>query len=358
MKETYEVGSSILFRLGSKIEADEKKYNTYPPKDYAKFARICEHIIAHYCRGWADGYHIDIQYWEIWNEADGYHPDGSNECWQSTFEEFLKFYEIVAKHLKTCFPDRKIGGPAFTHSSEEEGKRSYMREFVEYMAAHDVPMDFCSWHGYISEPRQNVVAAEYTRKLLDEFGYTKTETVLDEWNYVCGWQNEQMAESYRTMMNEKGAAFDAAAMLAVQKSPLDMYMYYDARPDCSFNGIFAPYTFEYLKGFYSFWQFNKLYRLKNEVFSTSDNEKFYVGAARNGKCAAVQAAYYADEQLEETSLRMELKNLPENAKISCYLLDSSHDNEKLWTMEVASENATLTIPMQPFSVVYLAINED
>ena len=47
-----------------------KPYHTFPPKDPEKWARICEHIIRHYTEGWADGYHYNIRYWEIWNEPE------------------------------------------------------------------------------------------------------------------------------------------------------------------------------------------------------------------------------------------------------------------------------------------------
>ena len=45
------------FRLGVTIENYHriKAYNIYPPKDFAKWARICEHVVAHYNEGWADG---------------------------------------------------------------------------------------------------------------------------------------------------------------------------------------------------------------------------------------------------------------------------------------------------------------
>ena len=40
------------------------------PKDFKKWAVICEHIIRHYTEGWADGFFYDMPYWEIWNEPD------------------------------------------------------------------------------------------------------------------------------------------------------------------------------------------------------------------------------------------------------------------------------------------------
>ena len=48
----YEAGAEVFYRLGAKIEHARKKYNVHPPKDFAKWARICEHIIRHYTDKW------------------------------------------------------------------------------------------------------------------------------------------------------------------------------------------------------------------------------------------------------------------------------------------------------------------
>ena len=48
-------GTEVFFRLGQRIEHGPKKYGVLPPKDYAKWARICEHVIRHYNEGWAWG---------------------------------------------------------------------------------------------------------------------------------------------------------------------------------------------------------------------------------------------------------------------------------------------------------------
>ena len=47
-----------FYRRGSKIEHESKKYGTLPPRDFKKWAVICEHIIAHINEGWADGTHL------------------------------------------------------------------------------------------------------------------------------------------------------------------------------------------------------------------------------------------------------------------------------------------------------------
>lgn len=76
---TLEAGTETFFRLGQKIEHEIRKHHTLPPKDFHKWAEICEHIMRHYLEGWADGFHYDIQYWEIWNEADLDPDDRTNK---------------------------------------------------------------------------------------------------------------------------------------------------------------------------------------------------------------------------------------------------------------------------------------
>ena len=87
-------GTKIFYRLGNKIEHETKKYGAVPPKDFNKFARICEHIIRHINEGWADGTHLGVEYWEIWNEPDFYPA-----CWAGEKEEYYKLYDI--KHLQS-----------------------------------------------------------------------------------------------------------------------------------------------------------------------------------------------------------------------------------------------------------------
>ena len=100
------------FRLGVSIEnhCKEKAYNIYPPKDYAKWARICEHVISHYTEGWANGFKWKITYWEIWNEPDNRKDPIENQQWRGEFPQFCELYAVASRHLKAKFPHLKIGG--------------------------------------------------------------------------------------------------------------------------------------------------------------------------------------------------------------------------------------------------------
>ena len=45
METIRRAGTRVFFRLGQTIESGPKKYGTFPPKDFEKWARICEHVI-------------------------------------------------------------------------------------------------------------------------------------------------------------------------------------------------------------------------------------------------------------------------------------------------------------------------
>ena len=105
LKQCADTGTPIYYRLGESIEQHPVKYRVNPPPDFRKWAEICEHIIAHYNEGWADGFHFGIEYWEIWNEPE------TTSMWTGTEEQFFELYITAAKYLKKRFPDIKIGGP-------------------------------------------------------------------------------------------------------------------------------------------------------------------------------------------------------------------------------------------------------
>jgi len=286
-------GTQVFYRLGNKIEHESKRYGALPPKDPHKWARICEHIIRHLNEGWADGHHLDIEYWEIWNEPD-LHP----QCWDGPDEQFFELFAIAARHLKGCFPHLKIGGPAITSIWNVD----YVRRFFEYITRdkeNPVPMDFFSFHRYARDPGEIGEDARLAREWLDEYGYTHTETILNEWNYVRHWTpKEEILYSYRTISALKGSAFVAGAMLAGQKSSLDHLMYYDARVNTYWNGLFDGMSQEPLKPYWAIRYFSRLYRLGNEVDCTSDHAAVRAAAAVNDDRteAAILLSYYKDHE--------------------------------------------------------------
>ena len=263
-------GTEVFFRLGQTIEHGPKKYGVLPPKDYAKWARVCEHVIRHYNEGW--GWAVDkayttrniawsnqfnIVYWEIWNEPDLDPADGAlpknPRCWGGTVTNFFEFYETAARHLKGKFPALKIGGPAVC------GSKEWSERFLSYCHDRKVPLDFFSWHIYARNPASVANTARTFRQLMDKYGFQDRESILNEWNYVKGWTDD-FVYTFRVEagdLNLKGAAFIAATMVAAQSSPVDMLMYYDARPR-GMDGLFDAVTLWPMKGYYPFCAWAKL----------------------------------------------------------------------------------------------------
>lgn len=348
-----DAGAAVFYRLGSKIEHEPKKYHTRVPKDYAKYARVCEHIIRHLCYGWADGLHLDIPYWEIWNEADNHETNGNNDCWQGTREEFLDFFCVMSRHLKACFPELKIGGPAFAYC--DQAHEADVAEFLAGLQARNIPMDFFSFHRYSTDVKDYLDDTQRVRALLNRYGYQNTEMILNEWNYVCGWVGRQWLESLQIEHNEKGMAFVAATILACQKSPLDMLMYYDARVGCTMNGLFDAISGTPLPPYYALWQFGQLYRLKHQVFSETQSDTLYVGAAQNGGEAAVQLTYYDDQPLPDEPVEICLRGLSVRTEVTCLLADQQHANIPIRKDVFASGEGSIFLTMRQYSSLLLQL---
>ena len=238
-------GVEPFFRLGVSIENDIaiRAYRIDPPKDFHKWAVICEHIIRHYTEGWADGFRYNIRYWEIWNEPDNWEEIELNQEWHATKEVFYEFYGVASIYLKEKFPHLMIGGYGScgfcsldgegTKLANSSPRYAYFVEFfdgfIDYIKAHNCPLDFFSWHSYTT-PSRTMGHARYARRRLDEAGYTHTESTCNEWNY--------RADLRGTVQH---AAFTTGMLLGFQDVPLDSAMFYDARCGVStYSGLFNP----------------------------------------------------------------------------------------------------------------------
>lgn len=332
--QIYSCNSKVFYRLGSKIEHEVKKYNTLPPKDFKKWAQICEHIIMHYTEGWANGFNYDMEYWEIWNEPDLDLDDSDNKrTWGGTKLEFFEFYKVASLYLKKRFPHLKIGGPASSY------RWGWMQEFIEFVARENLPLDFFSWHCYTTRPEEFKERNEYVRKWLGDAGLNKTESILNEWNYVRDWND--FIYSLKQIISLKGAAFTASCMLLSQNdTSIDMLMYYDARPS-HYNGLFDFYTNERLKGYYPFLMFNSLYKLKNACECSVSGSGIYAAAATNGAEKAVMFSLFTDDDadIEKREVTLNFKDCTKQFEV--LLLDEENDAKSV--MKVRSgEKLTLS----------------
>ncbi len=316
--------TETFFRLGQTIEHHIKKHATLPPKDFHKWAVICEHIIRHYNEGWADGYHLNIEYWEIWNEPDLDVYSDNKRTWGGTPEQFFDLYEITAKHLKSCFPNLKIGGPAIC------GDFEWTERFLNEMKKRNVPIDFFSWHIYTTDPLQIAERSAQVDELLSRYGYGNAESILNEWNYVRGW-GEEYIYSLECIHGMKGAAFVMAAISVAAHTNIDMMMYYDTRPSV-FNGCFDFYTYRPLKGYYPFLWYGKFYDGYKQIKSVNQVENMYsiCGVNAQNKLRAIVTYYAEDDTLPEREIAVDFRK---NGAYKVFLLDETHDANLLCETE-------------------------
>ncbi len=328
-------GVTPYYRLGVSIEnyIDIKAYDIYPPKDFAKWARICEHIIMHYNEGWADGFHYDIEYWEIWNEPENSRNLSENMMWQGSMEEYFELYEVTASHLKARFPHLKIGGYAscgfyamnnvdvsnIAHStSRTEYFIEFFIRFLEFISERKLPLDFFSWHSYAGIA-DNLVFARFPREQLDRFGYTDCEIHLNEWN-----------PDIKEKGNLKDASNILSMMIALHDTPTDMCMYYDFRYLTSYCGVVNPIGMSPFKAYYAFYNFGRLYALGQCVECKSEGGEVYALAATNGEKHGIALS---NSSGEDAVIDLKLIGADiANAKI--YLTDETHENELVTEKEL------------------------
>ena len=331
LAEMHKYDLKPIFRLGVTIEnqAHIKAYRIHPPKDFHKWARICEHVIRHYNEGWADGFTYGIEYWEIWNEPEN-GVQGRNQMWTGTAEQYYELYDVTAKHLKTCFGNSiKVGGYGacnmygiFYHPEKygvalpklapnERYERSMHRlhfflGFVEYIKKQGSPIDFFTWHSYETE-KETYIMDEFIHKTFCEYGYGDLERHLNEWNN---------AHTVDVHGSSYASAASGAMMLLMQDSHTDMLCYYDTRLIAStYGGFFAPLTCKPVSTYYAFAAFGELYALgsRAECVLEETTEGLYALAATNGTQKAVMIVNFSEEAREIT--------LNVDGSFSVYLVD-------------------------------------
>lgn len=238
-------GAEVIYRLGESIEHQTVKRHVHPPRDPAKWAAVCAGIVRHYNEGWAKGHRHVIRYWEIWNE-----PENRPVMWTGTDAQFLELYRVTARTLRAEFPGIKIGGAAFGYYGKFEGGQwqpsQFCAAFLDLCRREKLPLDFFSWHCYTDNPVEFAARARAVRCGLDERGFAKAESHLNEWNYLPGnsWDmlsrkatGETRQRAIDRMMGAEGGAFAVASLIELQDAPVDVANFFHGE-----TGIFGLFT--------------------------------------------------------------------------------------------------------------------
>jgi xylan 1,4-beta-xylosidase len=207
------VGAEPLFRVGRSIGAAAD-----PPADLDKYAQIVHHVVLHYNKGWDQGFHYAIRYWEIWNEPD------FKVFWTGSPQSYYALYDKTARAIKAADGEALVGGPTIAKPLDAG---AYREGFLDYAQSNHLPLDFFSWHLYTmdsNDAHDFVTVAKQLRPILDAHGFAATKIFLDEWN----------ADLFdREMSNATRASFAVSSLIYMLGGPIDNQAFY--RGDASFR---------------------------------------------------------------------------------------------------------------------------
>ena len=148
--------------------------------------------------------------------------------------------------------------------------------------------------GEVVSVSEKPVSKTQIKESLDVDEYTLYCLDLNEWNYIKGWSGDDWRYSLKMEKGLKGSSFALGAMCIGQALPLDMLMYYDARP-CGMNGLFDTDTLKPLKTYYAYKAFAHLRELGNCASVEIDGENLYAVCATNDSESAMLITSYNDD---------------------------------------------------------------
>ena len=356
------VGLKTFYRLGTSIEHTGKiHFNAAVPEDFDKVAEVFAGIVRHYNKGWANGKNWNIEYWEIWNEPDGVtsmwcDPEdtrewGKDQAADTAYENarkkrlqasFVKFFVKCLKRLKSEFPEIKVGGPALCWLDQD-----YFRDIFKACKEAGVAPDFISWHYYGPYTNAMIYDGDRARKLCDEFGFTKTELIINEWHYILTWKGvhsrnatpEQIRRALDgpTGHNNIDSACHALTVLEkLQFSKIDQAYYYGCSHD-SHWGYMDQYRVPN-KIYYAMKLFGSIVRDYPTLCGlTTDDTLTAMGLkSKDGrKVSALVTDYRGTNQV----IKVSVKGAERAKRVSAVVLDNTRD---LCPVDVKWSNGELT----------------
>jgi xylan 1,4-beta-xylosidase len=356
-----DAGSGVVFRLGENIEHTKRKYHVHPPADADRWAAICVGIVRHYNEGWGHGFRRDIRYWEIWNE-----PENRPAMWTGNDEQYFQMYTAAAKAIKQSVPGVRVGGPALGYFGRMTGESlepsPFTLAFLERCKRESAPLDFFSWHTYTSDPWELVRRARAVRRLLDEHGFMRTESHLNEWNFLpsSDWEPMITKDSqvrrrwFERLTGAEGAAFTAAVLVLLQNAPVDVANYYSA--DIHGFGMFTEFG-EPKKPFYALKAFKML---ADTPLCLPLREPMPAGLAvgagidKSRQQVTILASNFGPR---EERLRLRIAGLRWSGRATCqdFLLDSQHDLTEVSSRPVTGDVPLVEQVMRPATVSLLKL---
>ena len=357
-----QTGAEPIYRLGESIEHTSVKRFVHPPADMEKWAAVCLGIIRHYNEGWANGFHHNIRYWEIWNE-----PENRPVMWSGTDDDYLRLYRTAALAIKKEFPTLKVGGPALGASgSFVKGgfvPTDFALSFLAMCRKDNVPLNFFSWHCYTSDPAELSSRSRAIRRLLDAKGFTETESHLNEWNFLPGntWKPISKSGSpaarqryYEEMAGPPGAAFVAASLIELQDAPVDVCNFFHG--ELGGFGIFTEQGVP-MKSYQALRAFQGLVETPRRVETRgaiAGKLAFAAGLSVDGREATMLVSNFADSRAD-IAVNWKAFTWTGGVTAEIHTVDASSDFSTVRTESLAGETASLHLTLKAPAIAMIRL---
>ena len=357
-------GAEIIYRIGESRDLLDPERALRRPKDLDTLARVCVNIIRHYNDRWANGFSLDIKYFELW----------SRDIWcRDSLDYDMDVYRRLANAVKLYSEDIKVGGLCFCEKVAEVG------EFLRFCKKNHVPIDFLTIDCFNSAPQKAISYIHDVIKSVRNYGEEGLEVIIGKWAFIDSdgegdskngvWdllsRGGEAAEAIRKKIfsdrySLKNAAFSAAFLLGLEDLPdVSSAFAYDAQPVVSpFCGI-ADRSGEPAKQFYALKAFGELYRKKHKVFCGVESPEGY---AHSGIYAAAAVSDGGEALILVASfdgcgtVDLRLDGIPDNLYTAeVFMLDGVKNMESSASVALSGEQKRLVLNVSPFGVVAIKL---
>ena len=284
-------GTELEIRLGEDIEHSREHYKVLPPPDPEKWARICLNIIRHYNEGWADGMHLGIRYWCVWEEPD------NEKLFAGPYEKYLELYSTVAKAIKKEFPELKVGGP-----NTMGGLPWSTEPFFQHCRDTGTPVDFAEFTTYLRDPEVFLNQCAVFEDIVRKYGFTDAELCISEFHYgPLNW-DMTLPGVIDTFTKAESAAYTTYLYTKLLDTSYSMAFYYSWA--CAMWGVtknnFGKELLPVGHGLVYFAEMARCKaRLMPEISNPSDSAVFLCGVTEEGT-VKVMATFFKSNASDMT----------------------------------------------------------
>jgi xylan 1,4-beta-xylosidase len=301
------------------------KQNVSPPKSM----ELWDDLMKHFAQHLVDRYGIDEVsqwYFEVWNEPN-------IDFWNGIPRDksYYDLYAHTARALKGVNPKLRVGGPATAAAH-------WIPEFLQYVAANHVPIDFVSTHGYADDTPEDMLDTtenvpmddRVCRAVAKVHSQIKASAMPNLPLFWTEWNVQGMNESRDTTFVGAGLANTVRQCDGM----VDMMSFW------TFSDVFEeggpiPKPFEGEFGLRakgginkpSYYDFELLHELGNQRL-TSDSKDLIVTRRADGELAiAAWNLVDPDDQHGQTrQMKLSFPGVPPNARVTIQRVDDDHGN--------------------------------